>query len=352
MRLNKDLAQNISDKVMEILPYNINIMNEKGVIIGSGDKTRIDTIHEGAIEAISNKTMNEVYSTYGGAKPGVNTPIFWRDNVIGVIGITGVPNEVKPFGELVCVTAELLIDQEYTFNQIKTREKLQEEVLYELAYNTNDYSDNLIARCSSLSIDLNVERVAILVQFDEIYSNIIRRYISCFKGKNEYSVILSGIKIVLFLKCDSQFGDRLKEFVNYVPFDISIGVGLRERIIGKSVIQADDAIKIGKKLYIDKNIYYYESLYFISTLSNFKGNIKYIELIENLEKYGKQADLINTLIVYINENIELQNTAKKLHIHRNTLNYRLEKIHELTNKDPRNILELWELYTSYIISKL
>jgi len=52
MRITHKLAQNIVDKTMSILGKNINIMNENGVIIGSGDKSRLNQFHEGAAQVI------------------------------------------------------------------------------------------------------------------------------------------------------------------------------------------------------------------------------------------------------------------------------------------------------------
>jgi carbohydrate diacid regulator len=40
MKINKVLAQEIADKVMTVIPYNVNIMDETGMIIGSGDAYR------------------------------------------------------------------------------------------------------------------------------------------------------------------------------------------------------------------------------------------------------------------------------------------------------------------------
>ncbi|MCP1187931.1 sugar diacid recognition domain-containing protein [Priestia flexa] len=50
--LNHSLAQEIVNRTTNIIHRNINVMNEKGVIIGSGDHHRIDSIHEGAVRVI------------------------------------------------------------------------------------------------------------------------------------------------------------------------------------------------------------------------------------------------------------------------------------------------------------
>ncbi|MBE5961368.1 MAG: transcriptional regulator, partial [Lachnospiraceae bacterium] len=54
-------------------------------------------------------------------------------------------------------------------------------------------------------------------------------------------------------------------------------------------------------------------------------------------------ELIQTLQVYIEENGDMNEISRRLNIHRNTLSYRLERIKQLTGKNPRNILELFEL---------
>lgn len=50
--LTQNNAQRIADRIMEIVPYNINIMNQKGEIIASGDKGRIGSVHQGAVKVI------------------------------------------------------------------------------------------------------------------------------------------------------------------------------------------------------------------------------------------------------------------------------------------------------------
>lgn len=73
--LSKSLAQKIVDRMMDIIPYNVNLMNKDGIIIASGDKDRINTLHLGAQEALQGTSAIEVYEEREGVKPGVNMPI-------------------------------------------------------------------------------------------------------------------------------------------------------------------------------------------------------------------------------------------------------------------------------------
>ncbi|GAH13820.1 unnamed protein product [marine sediment metagenome] len=60
MKITHKLAQNIVEKTMGILRKNINIMDEKGVIIGSGDKSRLNQYHEGAAKVITEGKKLEI----------------------------------------------------------------------------------------------------------------------------------------------------------------------------------------------------------------------------------------------------------------------------------------------------
>ena len=129
--LTEVYAKQIVEKVMNVIPYNINMMNNEGIIISSGDENRIGYLHEGALKAILNNKIVTIYEEKGGSRPGVNMPIVFQNSVIGVIGISGSPNKVMPFASLVKITAELLLEQEYVFNQKRVKEKIKEEFLYQ-----------------------------------------------------------------------------------------------------------------------------------------------------------------------------------------------------------------------------
>lgn len=58
--LDHDLAQDIVDRTMAILPYNVNVMDSQGLILGSGEPERINTRHEGAQLVLANGRVVEI----------------------------------------------------------------------------------------------------------------------------------------------------------------------------------------------------------------------------------------------------------------------------------------------------
>jgi len=104
-------AQKIVNKMMKDIPYNINIMDKTGIIIGSGNKKRIGTLHHGAVAAIKQKKIVPIEKDEEFVKKGINLPIEWNDDILGVVGISGEIKETSPFGKLVKSTVLLLIEQ-------------------------------------------------------------------------------------------------------------------------------------------------------------------------------------------------------------------------------------------------
>lgn len=54
----------------------------------------------------------------------------------------------------------------------------------------------------------------------------------------------------------------------------------------------------------------------------------------NFEEIGQHINLLN---IYYDENGSIEKTSERLFIHKNTLQYRLQKIVQITNKDPRKL---------------
>ncbi|EJZ0476747.1 XRE family transcriptional regulator, partial [Escherichia coli] len=110
--LQDSTARQIVQRTMGIIPYSVNVMNEHGMIIASGEASRLHQRHEGAVLALTENRVVEIDSATAnklkGVKPGINLPINFRDQLIGVLGITGEPGEVKAYAQLVKMASELI----------------------------------------------------------------------------------------------------------------------------------------------------------------------------------------------------------------------------------------------------
>lgn len=123
-------------------------------------------------------------------------------------------------------------------------------------------------------------------------------------------------------------------------------------------MQAEDAMRLGSRLNRRYRIAYYEDYYLPAILlprmeqmpqSNYLSPV-----IAKVQAYDKahSTDFLPTLQVYINSLCSTAETAESLHIHRNTLLYRLNKIEELTGVSLGDPHTYMHLMISFYMSEL
>ncbi|MFL6560073.1 MAG: PucR family transcriptional regulator, partial [Bacillus sp. (in: firmicutes)] len=135
--------------------------------------------------------------------------------------------------------------------------------------------------------------------------------------------------------------------------ETKIGIGTSHSHIGKSVHEAKRSLEIAEKLRLTEYHCYYQDLKFIDYLTN--KNIEFEEisrLFRELETSPKGTELIETLISFIENSGDMNAISNDLHIHRNSLAYRLQKIEILTNKNPKKFIDLFQLFTGYVLYKM
>lgn len=343
MKINKVLAQEITDKVMTVIPYNVNIMDETGMIIGSGDANRKGNFHQGAIAAIQQNTIVCIYDSEGPSMPGVNIPIHFRMKIIGVIGISGEPTIVEPFAELVRVTAELLINQEFLYKERRIQEQMKEEFLFQWIFRQDQYDTAFKNNGEALGINLNMDRKAMIVKGETIKEPYLK--------DQEFTFKLNHSTLLFIVPTESDILKRMEQMGTL--HRTKIGIGGSGTYVSKSVHEAERALDIAEKLAIPSTFCDYQELKFIDYLTNKDRSFSEIShLFQEFEATPKGQELIETLLSYINNSGDMNAISKELHIHRNSLAYRLQRIEILTNKNPKKFTDLFQLYTGYVIYKM
>ncbi|WP_300758288.1 sugar diacid recognition domain-containing protein, partial [Janthinobacterium sp.] len=140
LTIDTSLAQDIVQRTMHIMPFKVNVIDVRGVILASGSPERIGDLHPGAQLALARRDSVEIdavaASKLPGAKPGINLPLMLRGEICGVVGLTGEPEAVRQFGELVRVMAEMMLEQAQLVRELQHEKRYREEFLFQLVYRT------------------------------------------------------------------------------------------------------------------------------------------------------------------------------------------------------------------------
>ena len=84
-------------------------------------------------------------------------------------------------------------------------------------------------------------------------------------------------------------------------------------------------------------------------------NLNYCEIDNIRNKFCKQnggEELLETLLKYIQLNGEKNKVSESLHIHRNTLNYRLNNIEEITGLKFNDYMDLYQLILFFLCIRM
>ncbi len=363
---------------MAIIGNNINVMNHAGVIIGSGDSSRIGQLHDGALLALKRKTTVEVTQaschTLQGAKPGINLVLQISDQVIGVVGITGEPDESRKYANLVKMTAEMIVEQAALNEQLQWDRRHREEFITTWINNRQPMYE-LSDWANRLGIDIYSPRVAVMIRFRDSSNPLslkgIRKVVELLEyPKRDNLVAVVSMNEIVVLKpatfknekwdCEneSQRIDLLLDRLNQHSIrDIDIALGHYfegAENVSLSFQSAKVTLEAGMKRGSAIHKHLYDELRLPVLLSPLKASWQGEQMgsaFRRLESMDDNGQLVKTLIALFTYHNALNECAKVLFIHRNTLRYRIKKIHEITQLNPETVEGLMELYLGYLLNK-
>lgn len=100
-----------------------------------------------------------------GVRQGINLPLRLEGEIVGVIGLTGEPESLRKYGELVCMTAEMMLEQSRLMHLLAQDSRLREELVMNLIQ-AEEHTPALSEWAQRLGIDLNQPRVVAVIEVD------------------------------------------------------------------------------------------------------------------------------------------------------------------------------------------
>ncbi|RSD29847.1 sugar diacid recognition domain-containing protein [Vibrio pectenicida] len=373
MQLNTLIARQIVERATKIIQYPVNVMDENGQIIGSSDPKRLHKAHDGALLVIhDNRTVEisgEAAHTLVGVKEGINLPILHQDKVIGVVGISGKPDDVRRFGEMVKMTAELIVEQADLMAQIQWNKRHREELLLQLIQGSKLNETQLLSIAERLDLDLTQPRVAAAIkvipkQDTALTLEQLQKLVHLLEyperdnivgivsvSQNEV-VVLKPITLVNQTWSKTEEKKRVKRLLKRIAqetdFTIKIAIGdyfpslagLSRSYETAQATLTCSSTKEAILFYQDHKL----SVLIKSLLQDDWRREQISHPIKILLKHDGKGVLVKTLSMFFAQNCDLAQTCAELHIHRNTLRYRLEKIEQITSLKINNLDDKIQLY--------
>ncbi|MYM35840.1 transcriptional regulator [Duganella sp. FT94W] len=364
--LSTALAQDIVTRTMRIIPYNVNVMDANGSIIASGNAARLGELHAGALLALAKKLTVEIDEASArnlhGAQPGINLPLTVHGRLCGAVGLSGAPAEVRQFGELVRLTAEMILEQAQLAGELQRDSRYREAFVLNLinADHAADQAD-LNAWAHRLGVSFAQPHNVYVLELDD--GDTAPAHLQGLQPRLQARLpsaltAAAGPRELVILDFEDHQQHALATLLRETcpqPHTLTMGIAL-QGIAGVAtsyqsartaarVARARDGKRSGQRLYS----YYDHALPVL--LSGLNTGWQGAQLRAPIEKLGKNKDMLQrTLEVWFAHDGHPAATAEALHIHRNTLDYRLRRIGDITGLDLARLEDRFMLYISVLLS--
>ena len=362
MIIDPTLAKSFVNRIAGYTKYGLNIMDHRGIVIASTDENRVGTFHEVALQIIrENQEIIAVSddSIWAGVRKGVNAAICYNGQKVGVVGIPGEPDEVMSLTMLVKMAVEVMLEHEFYRYERYQRGNLKDQLLFNILYN-NSFSRSELERLAG-SLNLNTEylRIPVLIyveaesarkaELSEEMSNLLKNsarhssqdligrtknddIIAFITVKERQDDILSQYKFLA--------GDAISELLRYLRsmtmnFGVYIGPLQNDMLTYSTGYRCCEWLMSVRKK--SGSYYFYDCLeeYFVSSCDRSVLQNVFSPLAKLFD--SKETDSFMELMgAVIDANYNLNDTSQLMHVHKNTVSYRLNKIREILNVNPFN----------------
>lgn len=349
--LSKRTAQKIVDTVKDVCGYDINFINPKGIIFASTDFSRIGDFHEIGKRVIEKQETIEVTSddSFYGTHKGVNIPFIYNRELIAAIGISGEPGEVRQYAMLAQkITSLILREQEIdSFNYGKKNRmnylirtltegndidfELAKDLLSDLGQSVEDIYRVVLVELNSHYNPSNLSMIE-----NQIYRafEVIKNPIYTFQYPNQYILLMPENQYHKWEYVFKNLSEKYRQI-------LSVGVGSCNSL-WKQNISFQSACTAIASLTEESSFACFDELELEIILGCVNGAAREEYLQKMIGKFGREE--ITLLKTYFDENMSLKDTAEKLFIHKNTLQYKLKRIYDISGFDPRCFRDAVKLY--------
>ena len=363
----------------EISDLQVDMLDDNAVYLSSAEASKIGQTDPVAAQMLS-ENLNERYHNLPGEQERVAYYIvMWHNNQrIGAFRLTGPLEKIDACKKVIQTVSSLLIEDHF-YNERERMKASSIAIIIDEWFHLTPDSDcsEFYERAKITGIDLNLPRVVVqmhihnlqrlpnepgkpqhntLGRLADVLFNLMLNHID--RERNDYCVSAGNDFVLLLAVSDLKEAKKLIEQLKYSierRYAVSVFSGFSPvmtdfRTVGAGYRFAQLATRVARSQ--NKPFAFYDDLSMELLLSNIPPSVKqdYVSKVYQGCTPAEIREWTNLLAVYFKCNGSLNETAKQLYLHKNTLQYKLSKIFERTGFDPRNRIDCVTLYlANYIV---
>ena len=357
MQITQQEAQAIVDEMKASIHRDINIMDESGLILASTNPARRGQLHQGALRIIREGLSSLIIwkdEPEQGVQWGINLPVAVKGRLEGVIGITGDPREVSVFGDVIKRMTEVMLESVYQREQSDLLDQARGLFVENWLFSEEPDWTELELRGRLLGLDINAPYTVALLEPaeekaghpEEMRSSLLLQMIRTHlreSGGHFCAVVRSKIIVLLCRTDRGQAFEKIRRICQDIESYQGLGIaaGISDISMGaedlrRCYLEARTASTVAVQYPAGRVLFYDQvSLEFIlqSIPPSIKQDVR--GLVFSSCTPREEKEFKETIRLYFDQGGDIQRCANMLFLHRNTFQYRMDRVKKRTGNDLR-----------------
>lgn len=356
MKIPDKAARSIVQEIHKAVHQDVNLMDKTGLIIASTDSSREGTRHVGAQRIVEEKLEYLPVSTndeYSGAKVGINMPISFQGEIVGVIGISGEWSQISQYIHLIRRITEVLLIEAFQQEKADDLRAQRQLLMHDLfSEDLTELDEDMLRRADQLRLNLLLPRRCLCLSFSfrhaqasQTLPDLLRTMQRRIEQLDCHTVVYaqSPYLFAFFAVRTDEELLRLSHLLKSIPLPEGVclhlgaddgpctGFALRQsrRKAEKSICSSQ----------CNGSLVFYNELTYDIFLSEIpkKTQEEYVFRIFSGMDREQITEWCHFLEVFYACSGSVNQTADRLFLHKNTVQYKLKKLASITGYDPRSI---------------
>lgn len=379
MRIDKDLGQDLLQKIKNVLGRTVYIYDDNGGMLQE-PSLKIDLLALKSIQEnkeITEKREGKFYTCI---------PLNYNGQIVGAICTGDIKKEeAREFSNLAKGLAEVLLYEEFLVKNINIANDLRSEFINEILTGTRiKTTEEAVDQGDIIGVNLRFKYAVMLFKIDNLFENYMNSHkkmpmetarikfqeylkeiegelLGAFEGEIQNCIVYVGENKFIMLKEIKDNIDTLSSFQvlkesgkhiynvlnKKFPDEVAVSVGQYYPGLSglrKSYEDARIALKLGEKVIPSSRVYHIlDVAMFVGLLGDVTNARKNELSYQVLQGLFADKDLLKTTSIFLECGMNLTEASKKLHLHRNTLIYRLNKVKELIGLNPTSFYDALQI---------